>query len=110
MFLRCQAWEQARTRAECVPVLVQEAVAGVQHVPGVVAHGEVEGGDARVVAKALVRSQLLPQLLAKGAVCGLHRRSTRVRRDAAVSDIPEGRKQLCACNIGPTRLGLLASE
>ena len=43
------------TRAERVPVLIQEAVAGVEHIPGVVAHGEVEGGDARVIAKALVR-------------------------------------------------------
>ena len=100
----------ARTRAERVPVLVQEAVAGVEHVAGVVAHGEVEGGDARVVAEALVRPQLLPQLLAKGAVCGLRRRSTRVRRDAAVPNIPEGLKQLCVCNIGPTRWGLPASE
>ena len=85
-----------RTRAERVPVLVQEAVAGVEHVAGIVAHGEVEGGDAWVVAKALVRSQLLPQLLAKGAVCGLRRSRTGVSRYAAVLTASEGRKQLCA--------------
>lgn len=59
------------TRAEGVAVLVQELVAGVEDVAGVVAHGEVQGGDARVVAKALVRLQLLPQLLPKRRVCGL---------------------------------------
>ncbi len=42
------------------------------NVSGIVAHCEVQGGDARVVAKALVRLQLLPQLVAKSRVCGLH--------------------------------------
>ena len=61
-----------RTRAQGVPVLVQEPVAGVEDVSGIVAHCEVQGRDARVVPKALVRLQLLPQLLAKCRVCGLH--------------------------------------
>ena len=63
--------QEGSTWAEAVAVLVEELVAGVEHVTGVVVHDEVEGGDARVKAKASVVPQLLPQLVAKCGVRGL---------------------------------------